>query len=147
MWDLNYNDLLYPSWLTSTYSAYDLMSRFAVQRELLDMLNDTTDFPKINRAESRKHIREIRRRNRINIRIQSLLGRVPMDERLSFTKEELIELRKINNNKASYDYWPISKSVTRRLRGLVKKQNGRIIIVSLGEFLTIMPPSLNETEI
>ena len=138
MWDLNYNDLLYPSWLTSTSSAYDLMSRFAVQRELLDMLNDTTDVPKRNRAESRKHIREIHRRNKISIRIQSLLGGVPMEERKSFTREELIELRRIQQNETGYDYWPISKSVTRRLRGLVKKQKGRRILISLEAFLAVI---------
>ena len=138
MWDLNYNDLLYTSWLTSTSSAYDLMSRFAVQRELLDMLNDTTDVPKRNRAESRKHIREIHRRNKISIRIQSLLGGVPMEERKSFTREELIELRRIQQNETGYDYWPISKSVTRRLRGLVKKQKGRRILISLEAFLAVI---------
>lgn len=77
----------------------------------------------------------------------SLLEGVSMDERRHFTREELIELRRIQQNEVGYDYWPISKSVTRRLRGLVKKQNGRRIIVSLEEFLTIMPPTLNETEV
>lgn len=136
MWELNYNDLCSLYGFSSTY---DLMSRFELQRHLLDMLDGTTNVPKRNRAESRKHIREIHRRNVIRTRIRSLLGGVPMEERKSFTREELIELRRIQQNEVGYDYWPISKSVTRRLRGLVKKQNGRRIIISLEEFLVLMP--------
>ena len=144
MWDLNYNDLCSLYGFSSTYSTY-AMDFFETQRRLIDTLDGITSGHIRNRAESRKHIREIHRRNVIHTRIKSLLDGVPMEERNSFTREELIELRRIQQNEAGYDYWPISKSVTRRLRGLVKKQNGRIIIVSLGEFLAIMPPSLNET--
>lgn len=147
MWELNYDDL---ASLYGFASTYDLMSRFETQRRLLDMLNDNTGVPKRNRAESRKYIREICRRNAIRNRIVSLLEGVSMDERRHFTREELIELRRIKHNETGYDYWPISKSVTRRLRGLVKKQNSRRIVISLGEFLTLMPPShftLNEAEI
>lgn len=150
MWDLNYNDLPSIYGFNSTYSTYVTMNPFELQRRLLDMLNDNTSVPRRNRAEARKHIREIYRRNAIRNRIVSLLEGVSMDERRHFTREELIELRKIKHNEAGYDYWPISKSVTRRLRGLVKKQNGRRIVVSLEEFLTLMPPShftLNEAEI
>lgn len=149
MWDLNYNDLYSLYGISSTYSSYNLAADFNFwrQRRLLDLLDGTTDVPKRNRTESRKHIREMRRRHAIRIRIDSLLEGVPMEKWDSFTTEELIELRKIKHNGASYDYWPISKSVTRRLRGLVKKQNGRRITVSLEDFLVTVPHTLNETEV
>lgn len=147
MWELNYDDLPSLYGFGSTHSTYDLMSIFETQGRLLDMLNDNTGVPKRNRAESRKHIREIHRRNVISIRIKSLLEGVPIYERLSFTREELIELYRIQHNEAGYDYWPISKSVTRRLRGLVKKQNGRRIIVSLEDLLITAPYFINTAEI
>ena len=146
MWDLNYDDLPSLYGFNSTYSTY-VMDSFGIQRRLIDTLDGITSGHIRNRAESRKHIREIHRRNVINTRIQSLLERIPMEERNSFTREELIELHRIQQNKAGYDYWPISKSVTRRLRGLVKKQKSRRIIVSLEAFLAIMPLSLNEIEL
>lgn len=146
MWDLNYNDLcsLY-GFGGGTYSTYAVTDAFETLRSLLDGWNDTTSVPKRNRAESRKHIREIHRRNVISIRINSLLGGVPIEGRYSFTREELLELHRMQHNMASYDYWPISKSVTRRLRGLVKKQNGRRIIVSLQDFLMLAPHTLLNT--
>lgn len=140
---LNYSDIR-P--LYGYYSTYNLMSLYDLQKLFFDAL-DNTGAPKRNRAEARKHIREVHRRNVISIRIKVLLEGVPMDERLSFTREELIELHRIQQNEAGYDYWPISKSVTRKLRGLVKKQKGRRIIVSLEDFLGVMPYTLNEEEI
>lgn len=145
MWELNYDDLPSLYGFGSTYSTYNAVVPFWVQRCLTDMLNDNTGVPKRNRAESRKHIREIYRRNVIRTRIKSLLEGVPIYERLSFTREELIELYRIQHNEAGYDYWPISKSVTRRLRGLVKKQNGRRIIVSLEDLLITAPHTLLNT--
>ena len=133
MWDLNYNDVLSLYGFSSTYDVY-----FETQRLFSSMLDGTTGVHKRNRAESRKYIREIHRRTVIYTRIKSLLGGVPMEERNSFTREELIELRRIQQNEAGYDYWPISKSVTRRLRGLVKKQKGRRVIISLEAFLAVI---------
>ena len=147
MWELNYDDLASLYGFANIYSTYNMGDAFETLRHVLDGCTDTTGVPKRNRAEARKHIREIHRRNVINIRITSLLDGVPMDARHSFTKEELIELHKVQQNRANYDYWPISKSVTRKLRGLVKKQNGRRIIVSLEDFLAIMPLTLNEIEV
>lgn len=144
MWGLNYSDILS---LYGYSSTYDLMSLYELQKLFFNELNNTEVLKKRNRAEARKHIREIHRRNVISIRIKVLLEGVPMDERLSFTREELIELHRIQQNEAGYDYWPISKSVTRKLRGLVKKQKGRRIIVSLEDFLGVMPYTLNEEEI
>lgn len=146
MWELNYDDLPSLYGFGSTYSTYNMRDAVETLKRLLDGCNDTTGVPKRNRAESRKHIREIHRRHAIFNKIRSLLRGVPMDVRHSFTREELVELHKIKRNETGYDYWPISKSVTRRLRGLVKKQNGRRIIVSLEEFLIIMPTNLNNIE-
>lgn len=136
MWGLNYSDIRS---LYGYSSTYELMSLYELQKLSFNELNNVEVLKKRNRAEARKHIREVHRKNVINIRIRSLLEGIPMDERLSFTREELLELRRIQQNERGYDYWPISKSVTRRLRGLVKKQKGRRITVSLEDFLAVMP--------
>ena len=147
MWDLNYNDLYSLYEIGSTSSMYGWWTRSEIQRHLLDLLDGTIDGQKRNRTESRKHIRKMRRIRAISVQIYSLLAGVPVNKRHSFTREELTELHRIRYNRVRYDYWPISKTVTRRLRGLVKKQNGRRIAVSLKDFLANMSYLLNETEV